>query len=94
MSFSGDVSPALSSLCSLQASHYRATLSLPVCLLQSLLEWGRYVLDPDIPMLGEFAISLVLSHHSKNLKCWTDKCYSSVLFDKQRKIPPRGLRVG
>ena len=31
---------------------------------------------------------------SKNLRRWTDQCYSSVLFGKQRKIHPRGLSVG
>ena len=57
-------------------------------------------------LLGEFVISLVLSHRSKNLKprtnwCYspmqfprTHKCYSSLLFRKQRKIYPRGLRAG
>ena len=45
-------------------------------------------------LLGEFIISLVLSLHSKNLKRRTDQCYSSVLFDKQRKRHPRGVRVG
>ena len=33
-------------------------------------------------LLGEFVISLVLSHHNKNLKQWMDQCYSSVLFRK------------
>ena len=27
----------------------------------------------------------LLPHHSKNLKRWTDQCYSSALFGKQRK---------
>ena len=43
---------------------------------------------------GEFVISSVLSCHSKNLKWWTDRCYSSVLFGKQRKIHPQGMRAG
>ena len=30
-------------------------------------------------LLGECVISLVLSHCNKNLKQWTDKCYSLVL---------------
>ena len=42
---------------------------------------------------GECVISSVLSHHSKNLKQWTDQCYSSVLFRKQRKIHPQGVRL-
>ena len=50
-----------------------------------------------------FVISSVLSCRSKNLKQRTDKCYyssvlllgySSVLFGKQRKVHPRGMRVG
>ena len=47
-----------------------------------------------ILLSGDCEISLVLSRHSKNLKWWTDQCYSSVLFRKQRKIHPWGLRVG
>ena len=31
--------------------------------------------------------------HNKNLKQWTDQCYSSVLFGKQRKIHPRGVKA-
>ena len=45
-------------------------------------------------MLGDFVISLVLSRHSKNLRQQTEEWYSSVLFGKQRKIHPGGLRVG
>ena len=45
-----------------------------------------------ILLLGDYVISSVLSHHSKNLKRWTDQCYSSVLFRKQRKIHPQGVR--
>ena len=45
-------------------------------------------------MSGECVISPVLSRHSKDLKWGTDHCYSSVLFGKQRKIHPRGMRVG
>ena len=55
-------------------------------------------------MLGEFVISSVLSCHNKNLKQrtsvtalrWTSVtalCYSSVLFRKQRKIHPQGIRA-
>ena len=43
---------------------------------------------------GECVISSVLSRCSKNLKQWMDQCYSSVLFRKQRKIHPRGVRAG
>lgn len=43
---------------------------------------------------GEFVISLALSHCKKNLKPWTDQCYTSVLFRKQRTNHPPGLRVG
>ena len=43
---------------------------------------------------GEFVISLVLSHRSKNLKEQADHCYSSVLLCKQRKIHPQGVRAG
>ena len=46
-----------------------------------------------LPLSGEFVISLVLSHRSKNLKQRRDQCYSSVLFGKQRKIHPRGMRA-
>ena len=45
-------------------------------------------------MSGEFVVSLVLSHHSKNLKWWMDQWYSSVLLGKQRKLYPWGMRVG
>ena len=45
-------------------------------------------------MSGEFLISPVLSHCSKNLKRRTDWYYSSVLFGKQRKIHPQGMRAG
>ena len=45
-------------------------------------------------MSGEFVISSVLSRCSKNLKQRIDQCYSSVLFGKQRKIHPQGVRVG
>ena len=37
---------------------------------------------------------MVLSHFSKNLKRFMDQCYSSVLFSKQRKIHPGGMRAG
>ena len=39
-------------------------------------------------MLGEFVISLVLSHHSKNLKQRTNQCYSSVLLGKTNNSIP------
>ena len=46
---------------------------------------------------GKCVISSVLSCHNKNLKWWTsswmDHCYSSVLFRKQRKIHPQGVRT-
>ena len=45
-------------------------------------------------MSGEFVISSVLSHCSKNLKQWRDQCYSSVLFGNQRKIHPPGEKRG
>ena len=45
-----------------------------------------------LELSGEFVISSVLSHCTKNLKWWTDQCYSSILFGKQRKIHPWGLR--
>ena len=48
----------------------------------------------ELFMCRECVISLVLSHHSKNLKQRMDQCYSSVLFGKQRKIHPQGMRVG
>ena len=35
-----------------------------------------------------------MSHHSKNLNWRMDQCYSSVLFGKERKIHPRGMRAG
>ena len=47
-----------------------------------------------LSLLGEFAIPLVLCLRSKNLKQWTDQCYSSVLFGKQRKMHPGGVRAG
>ena len=43
-------------------------------------------------VLGEFVISSALSCCSKNLKQWMDKCYSSVLFGKQRKINPQSTK--
>ena len=48
-----------------------------------------------IKLLGECVISLVLSHHSKNLKWRTSVTvgYSSVLFSKQRTVHPRGMRM-
>ena len=36
----------------------------------------------------------VLLQQAMNLKQWTDQCYSSLLFGKQRKIHPRGMRAG
>ena len=45
-------------------------------------------------LVGGVCSSLVLSHHSKNLKWWTDQCYSSVLFGKQRKMHLGGMRAG
>ena len=53
---------------------------------------------------GECVISLDLAHSNKNLKRWTSiialrwtsvtaPCYSSVLFRKQRKTHPRGMRA-
>ena len=45
-------------------------------------------------MSTECVIYSVLSGHRKNLKQWMDQCYSSVLFGKQRKIYPQGMRVG
>ena len=42
---------------------------------------------------GECVIYSVLSCCSKNLKRWTDQCYSSVLFRKQRKIHPWDMRA-
>ena len=44
-------------------------------------------------MSGEFVDFLVLSRHSKNVKQGMEQCYSSVLFGKQRKIHPRGVRA-
>ena len=44
-------------------------------------------------MLGECVISSVLSCCSKNLKWWTDNV-TVVLFRKQKKIHPQGVRVG
>ena len=44
--------------------------------------------------VGECVISTVLSHGSKNLKRQMEQCYSSVLFRKQRKTHPRGMRAG
>ena len=43
---------------------------------------------------GEFVISLVMSHDSKNLNWRMDQCYRSVLFGKEGKIHPRGMRAG
>ena len=51
-------------------------------------------LPSKLELSGEFVISSVLSHCSKNLKWWTDQCYSSILFGKQRKIHTWGLRTG
>ena len=45
-------------------------------------------------MSGGCVIFPVLSYCVKNLKQWMDQCYNSVLFDKQRKMYPRGVRVG
>ena len=39
-------------------------------------------------MLGECVISSVLSHHSRNLKRWTNQCYSSVLLGKTKNSIP------
>ena len=39
-------------------------------------------------MLGEFVMSLVLSHHSKNLKLQMNQCYSSVLLGKTNNSIP------
>ena len=39
-------------------------------------------------MLRHCIISSVLSHHSKNLKLWTDQCYSSVLLGKTKYSTP------
>ena len=44
-------------------------------------------------VLRECVISSVLSCHSKTLKQLINQCYSSVLFGKQRKIHPRGMRA-
>ena len=44
-------------------------------------------------MSQECIISSVLSFCSKNLKQRVDHCYTSALFDKQRKIHPQGMRV-
>ena len=44
-------------------------------------------------LVGECVISTVLSHGSKNLKRQMEQCYSSVLFRKQRKTHPRGVRA-
>ena len=51
-------------------------------------------LPSKLELSGEFVISSVLSHCSKNLKWWTDQCYSSILFGKQRKIHTWSLRTG
>ena len=34
------------------------------------------VYDSAVILSGEFVMSLVLSHCNKNLKQWTDQCYS------------------
>ena len=34
------------------------------------------VYDSAVILWGEFVMSLVLSHFNKNLKQWTDQCYS------------------
>ena len=47
-----------------------------------------------IILLGEFVISSVTSHCSKSMKWLADGCGSSVLFGKQSKIHPWGLRAG
>ena len=53
-------------------------LPLPFSLVQLLL--GVCVRAcVCLPLLGQFVISLVLSHHSKNLKQRRDQCYSSML---------------
>ena len=44
--------------------------------------------------LGGFVISSDLSCCSKNLKRRMDQSYSSVLFGKQRKIHPGGMKAG
>ena len=44
--------------------------------------------------VGECVISSVLCHGSKNLKWQMEQCYSSVLFKKQRKTHPWGMRAG
>ena len=48
----------------------------------------------QIHLSREWVISSVLSHHSKNLKWWTDRYYSSVLSGKQMKIYLWGMRMG
>ena len=45
-------------------------------------------------IVGGMCNFLGLSHHNKNLKLRTDQCYSSVLFRKQRKIHPWGVKAG
>ena len=40
--------------------------------------WQWAVRKTQVPLLGEFVISLVLSRCSKNLQWWMDQCYSSM----------------
>ena len=60
--------------------------------LKGLPQAGTIVFSLNVS--GEFAISSVLSCHSKNLKRWMGQCYCSVLWDKQRKIHPQGWGAG
>ena len=61
--------------------------------LSLLLALSIYIYIYIYIISGECVIYSVLSCCSKNLKRWTDQCYSSVLFRKQRKIHPCGMRV-
>ena len=59
--------------------------------LRSAVTW----IDLEIIiLLGEFVISSVMSHCSKSMKWLADGCDSSILFGKQRKTHPWGLRAG
>ena len=49
------------------------------------IAWANKSALKDLVLLGKFLISLVLSHHSKNLKGWMDQCYSSVLLASKGK---------
>ena len=44
------------------------------CLVRFVMQAQVY--DSAVILLGEFVMSLVLSRRNKNLKQWTDQCYS------------------